>query len=156
MNIDDMLLNAIKNNDMIKFLCGEGDYMVETSQYAPEAELTDVGKVLSKGIYKLYMYNDNIEQKFEESLLKMLDMSDFDIYMVCLYLMSQMFKEKNGLSPFVLKKNVIIKNLSLRINERKNYIEKGITYPSGYINTRAMVEIQRFRMVSKEEYGIIF
>ena len=24
MNIDDMLLNAIKNNDMIKFLCGEG------------------------------------------------------------------------------------------------------------------------------------
>ena len=156
MNIDDMLLNAIKNNDMIKFLCGEGDYMVETSQYAPEAELTDVGKVLSKGIYKLYMYNDNIEQKFEESLLKMLDMSDFDIYMVCLYLMSQMFKEKNGLSPFVLKKDVIIKNLSLRINERKNYIEKGITYPSGYINTRAMVEIQRFRMVSKEEYGIIF
>ncbi len=156
MNIDDMLLNAIKNNDMIKFLCGEGDYMVETSQYAPEAELTDVGKVLSKGIYKLYRYNDNIEQKFEESLLKMLDMSDFDIYMVCLYLMSQMFKEKNGLSPFVLKKDVIIKNLSLRINERKNYIEKGITYPSGYINTRAMVEIQRFRMVSKEEYGIIF
>lgn len=141
---------------MIKFLCGEGDYMVETSQYAPEAELTDVGKVLSKGIYKLYRYNDNIEQKFEESLLKMLDMSDFDIYMVCLYLMSQMFKEKNGLSPFVLKKDVIIKNLSLRINERKNYIEKGITYPSGYINTRAMVEIQRFRMVSKEEYGIIF
>ena len=58
--------------------------------------------------------------------------------------MSQMFKEKNGLSPFVLKKDVIIKNLSLRINERKNYIEKGITYPSGYINTRAMVEIQRF------------
>ena len=156
MNIDDMLLNAIKNNDMIKFLCGEGDYMVETSQYAPEAELTDVGKVLSKGIYKLYRYNDNIEQKFEESLLKMLDMSDFDIYMVCLYLMSQMFKEKNGLSPFVLKKDVIIKNLSLRINERKNYIEKGITYPSGYINTRAMVEIQRFRMVSKEVYGIIF
>lgn len=86
---------------MIKFLCGEGEYMVETSQYAPEAELTDVGKVLSKGIYKLYRYNDNIEQKFEESLLKMLDMSDFDIYMVCLYLMSQMFKEKNGLSPFV-------------------------------------------------------
>ena len=144
MNIDDMLLKAIKNNDMIKFLCGEGEYMVETSQYAPEAELTDVGKVLSKGIYKLYRYNDNIEQKFEESLLKMLDMSDFDIYMVCLYLMSQMFKEKNGLSPFVLKKDVIIKNLSLRINERKNYIEKGITYPSGYINTRAMVEIQRF------------
>ena len=70
MNIDDMLLNAIKNNDMIKFLCGEGEYMVETSQYAPEAELTDVGKVLSKGIYKLYRYNDNIEQKFEESLLK--------------------------------------------------------------------------------------
>ena len=77
MNIENMLLDAIISNEMIKFLRGEGKYMVEISQYAPEAGLTDVDKVLSKGIYKIYAYNNNIKEKFEVSLLQMLDMSDF-------------------------------------------------------------------------------
>lgn len=80
MDIEKMLLNSIINNEMIFFLRGEEEYLVEVSQYAPEAGLTDVGKVLSKGIYKIYSYDDNIKQKFEGSLLQMLDMSDFDIY----------------------------------------------------------------------------
>ena len=121
-----------------------------------EAGLTDVGKVLSKEIYKIYAYDNNIKQKFEESLLQMLDMSDFDIYMVCHYLMSQLFKEKNGLSPFVLLKDLILEKLSFKISERESYIKKGIEYPNGYINTNAMEEIQRFRMVSKEEYNVLF
>lgn len=156
MDIEKMLLNSIINNKMIIFLRGEGEYMVEVSQYTPEAGLTDVGKVLSKGIYKIYAYNNNIKQEFEGSLLKMLDTSDFDIYMVCHYLMSQLFKEKNGLSPFVLSKDLILEKLSLRINERESYIKKGIKYPNGYMNTNAMAEIQRFRMVSKEEYNVLF
>lgn len=156
MDIEKMLLNSFINDEMIIFLRGEGEYMVEVSQYTPEAGLTDVGKVLSKGIYKIYAYDNNIKQKFEGSLLQMLYMSDFDIYMVCHYLMSQLFKEKNGLSPFVLSKNSILEKLSLRINERESYIKKGIEYPNGYMNTNAMQEIQRFRMVSKEEYNVLF
>lgn len=156
MDIEKMLLNSIINNEMIFFLRGEKEYLVEVSQYAPEAGLTDVGKVLSKGIYKIYSYDDNIKQKFEGSLLQMLDMSDFDIYMVCHYLMSQLFKEKNGLSPFVLSKDLILEKLLFRINERESYIKKGIEYPNGYMNTNAMSEIQRFRRVSKEKYNVIF
>lgn len=156
MDIENMLLNAIISNEMIKFLRGEGKYMVEVSQYTPEAGLTDVGKVLSKGIYKIYAYNDNIKEKFEVSLLQMLDMSDFDIYMVCHYLMSQLFKEKNGLSPFVMSKDIILEKLSHKINEREIYFKKAIVYPNGYVNTNAMTEIQRFRMVGKEEYNVLF
>ena len=83
-------------------------------------------------------------------------MSDFDIYMVCIYLMSQLFKEKNGLSPFKLSKNTILTNLRLKISEREIYIREGIKYPTGYVNNHAMEEIQRFRIVAKEEYDIIF
>ena len=143
MDIENMLLNAIINNDMIKFLRGDGEYLIETSQYTPEAGLTDVGKV-------------NVKEKFELSLLKMLDMSDFDIYIVCHYVMSQLFKEKNGLSPFVISKGIILDKLSFKINEREIYLKKGIVYPNGYVNTSAMTEIQRFRMAGKEEYNVLF
>lgn len=156
MDIENMLLNAISNKELIKFLRGEGEYMVETSQYAPEAGLTDVGKVLSKGIYKIYTYNNSIKQKFEESLLQMLNNSDFDIYIVCLYLMSQLFKEKNGLSPFVLSRNLITEKLALKVKEREIDIKKGIECPNGYVNANAMAEIQRFRRVCKEEYDVLF
>ena len=156
MNIEQMILKAIDNNEMIKFLRGEGEYLIETSQYTQEAELTDVGKVLSKGIYIIYKYDESIKLKFEEGLLRMVDMSDFDIYMVCIYLMSQVFKEKNGLSPFKLSKNTILTNLRLKISEREIYIREGIKYPTGYVNNHAMEEIQRFRIVAKEEYDIIF
>lgn len=156
MNIENMLLRAISKQEIIKFLRGEGEYMIESSQYAPSAGLTDVGKVLSKGIYKIYVYNNSMKPKFEESLLKMIDSSDFDMYLVCLYLISQLFKEKNGLSPFTLSKDLIVEKLSLKINERELYIKKGIKYPNGYINTNAMAEIQRFRMISQEEYNVSF
>ena len=56
MDIENMLLRAISKQEIISFLRGEGEYMVENSQYAPGAGLTDVGKVLSKGIYKIYVY----------------------------------------------------------------------------------------------------
>lgn len=156
MNIEQMILKAIDNNEMIKFLRGEGEYLIETSQYTQEAELTDVGKILSKGIYIIYRYDKSIKLRFEEDLLKMIDMSDFDIYMVCIYLMSQLFKEKNGISPFKLSKNIILRNLKLRISEREIYIKEGIKYPTGYVNDHAMEEIERFRIVAKEEYNIIF
>ena len=156
MNIEQMILKAIDNNEMIKFLRGEGEYLIETSQYTQEAELTDVGKILSKGIYIIYRYDKSIKLRFEEDLLKMKDMSDFDIYMVCIYLMSQLFKEKNGISPFKLSKNIILRNLKLKISEREIYIKEGIKYPTGHVNDHAMEEIQRFRIVAKEEYNIIF
>ena len=156
MDIENMLLNAITSNELIKFLRGEGKYMVEASQYTPEAGLTDVGKVLSKGIYKVYAYNENIKEKFERSLLQMLEMSDFAIYMVCHYLMSQLFKEKNGLSPFVMSKDLILEKLTLKIKERELNFQKGIVYPNGYVNTNAITEIQRFRMISQEEYNVLF
>ena len=156
MSIEQMLLCAIDKKEMIKFLRGEEEYLVETSQYAPCAEITDVGAVLSKGIYSVYADDNSIKQKFEENLLQMLDYSDFDVYIVCLYLSRQLFKEKNGLSPFKMSKDIIIERLKTRLNEREKDIKSGIEYPNGFVNKFAMQEIERARLVCKEEYGVLF
>lgn len=94
MDILQMTYEAIDNHEMINFLRGEKEYMVEMSQYAPVAELPDVGKILSRGIYKAYQDNAHIKNEFEQALYSMLEMSDYDVYIVCLYLASQFFKEK--------------------------------------------------------------
>lgn len=37
-----MTFIALKNKELIKLLRGDGEYMAETSQYSPSADLTDV------------------------------------------------------------------------------------------------------------------
>lgn len=156
MDIEKNLLAAIEKNEIVQFLRGDGEYMIESYECSPAAELTDVGRVLSKGVYKVYTYNKEIRKMFEESLLIMLDNSDFDIYMGCLYILDQLFNEKYGYSPFILSKDLIVTKLTHSIDKRQNTIKGGIKYPNGYMNTFAMAEIERFRKVCKEEYNIIF
>lgn len=155
MDILEMVFTAVQRNQFIDFLRGDGKYMVETSQYSPDVELTDVGKILSRGVYKAFMQQEEIKVKFEDSLLEMLNKTDFDVYMVCLYISSQLFKEKNELSPFLLDKTSILDKLSNEVTKRKEEIMDGITYPSGYKNTKAWQDLEKFNAVCKEEYHVI-
>ena len=154
MDILEMTFIALKNNEFTKLLRGEGEYMVETSEYSPDAEVTDVGKVLSRGIYKAFKQQEEVKKKYENGLLEMLDKSNFDVYMVCLYLLSQLFKEENELSPFMLDKKSILDKLSHEVTKRRGEIMDGIIYPSGYKNIKAWDDLERFNTVCKEEYHI--
>lgn len=156
MDILEMLYKSIDRNEFIDFLRGDREYMVENSQYAPEAGLTDVGKILSRGVYKGYGESESIKTEFEQALFSMLNMSNFDVYIVCLYIMSQLFKEENGLSPFYIQKEEIISKLNKEIYKREDKIRDGIVYPSGYKNKAAWNEIEHFNNVCKEEYNISF
>ncbi len=150
----DIINNAIEKNELNLLLRGDGVYRLETSQYAPGAEPTDVGKVLSKGIYKLYKINPKIKDKMENELLNMLEQTNYDVYIVILYIMSQLFKEKNGLSPFKMNMSLILPKIKNEIKRRSETLKKGIEYPNGFYQKRAWEEIERFKYVCKIQYGI--
>lgn len=144
----------MEKNELNLLLRGDGVYRVETSQYAPGAEPTDVGKVLSKGIYKLYKINPKIKDKMENELLNMLEQTNYDVYIVILYIMSQLFKEKNGISPFKMNMSLILPKIKNEINRRRETLKKGIEYPNGFYKKRAWEEIERFKYVCKIQYEI--
>lgn len=155
MDILAMLQTALEKDEFIHFLRGNKGYMIEWSQYAPDVELTNVDKVLARGIYKMYKVDPSIKDIYEKSLEKMLDMTDFDVYMVVSYMMSQLFNEKNGMSPFMIERENIIQKMREELNKRKNSITEGIVYPSQYVNKNAWNELERFNIVCKEEYGVM-
>ncbi len=119
MNVLRMTYEAIEKQEMVNFLRGEKEYIVKVSQYAPIAELPDVGKILSRGIYKAYKVDMYIKNEFEQALYSMLEMSDYDVYIVCLYLASQLFKEKNELSPFAIDKQDFLFKIKGEIEKQK-------------------------------------
>lgn len=152
--MDEKIFIAIKNNEIISLLRGDELYIIENSQYAPGAEITDVGKVLSGIIYKSYEIRPDIKERFEEALLEMLNKTDFDVCMVIIYIVTQLFKEKNELSPFTLDMKDILPKVKDELEKRRENIKQGIIYPSGFKNSNAWDDIRRFNHVSQEEYNI--
>lgn len=151
---ESMLFKAIEKNELKLLLRGDEPYKIDNSQYAPGAEITDVGKVLSRIIYKAYKMQPDIKEKVEVVLLEMLNQTNFDVYIVILYVASQLFKEKNEISPFKLNITTILPNIKLEVEKRKEEFKQGIIYPSGFANNNAWNDIVRFNRVFQEEYNI--
>ena len=149
-----MFFRAIDKNELNLFLKGDKEYKIETSQYVPSTEPTDVSKVLSKAVYRAYEMDRSIKEKMEESLFFLLEQTDYDVYIVILYIMSQLFKEKNGLSPFTMNMSYILPKLGEEIIKRRESIKNGIEFPNGFIEEFAWEEIERFRCICKQEYEI--
>ena len=154
MKYTDIFFEAIEKEELHLLLKGEKEYRIETSQYVPSSEPTDIGKVLSRAVYMAYEIDSSIKEKVEEALLFLLKQTDYDVYIVLLYIMSQLFKEKNELSPFKMDMSQILPRLNEEIIKRRENIKKGIIYPNGYVMTVAWEEIERFCCICKEEYGV--
>lgn len=154
MDILQMTYKALENKEFIQFLEGYNEYAIECSQYAPNAGLTDVGKVLARGIYKVYTEYEYVKEEYEQSLMRMLDMTEYDVYIVCVYLMNQFFDEKNNLAPFKIDKVQILLKLKTEIYKRKEKFHQVIVYPNGCSNKKVWEELERFNRVCKEEYHL--
>ena len=154
MEVKEKLIKAIENDELKHFLCGEKIYKVEPSQYAPGAESTDVSKILSKAIYKVYKEQPKIKEEFEKVLLQMLDGTSYEVYMVVLYIMSQLFKEKNGLSPFNINMTKILPKLQSSIANKKEEFNKSLEYPDEFEKKEFWSDMERFKKVCQEEYKI--
>ena len=156
MEIKQMLEEALRKGEFIEFLRGDNGYMVEQSEFSPGAGVTDVSEILMEGIYEEYKENKDIKRIFEQGLLKMLDMTDFDVYMVCLYLLDYYFDITNDLWVFKLD-NVqkILDKFKREIGKRKVRIQmNGIKGPDNYQDKYAWEMIERFRFVFKRDYNI--
>ena len=155
MEIKQMLEEALRKGEFIEFLRGDNGYMVEQSEFSPGAGVTDVSDIISSGIYEEYRENKDIKSIFEQGLLKMLDMTDFDVYMVCLYLLFQFFKEAHELAIFELEKEQILEKFKREIRKRKVRIQMyGIKGPDNYFNKNAWEMIEGDKFVFKRDYNI--
>lgn len=138
MDIKYITIKAINNNELINLLEGSAPYKVELNQWIGACVPTDVGSVLTKGIYEVYKDNPNcnIDKLLEETLIKMIDGEIFDLYCALSTFYSQLIEESFDSSPFKINKDKIIKKLryTLKNNEDKlrNYFEwEGIGRPEG-------------------------
>lgn len=154
MDYREKLQDALDKNEIDLFLKGVYPYNIESSQYSPSTEPTDISKVLSKAIYKEYTENHHIKDIFENTLIHMIEGNAFDIYVTILYIMSELFKEKNNLSPFKLDVKKLILKLNDIIPDIEKIFENGVSNDEGYTNINVWKDLLRYNQICKDEYDI--
>lgn len=76
-------------------------------------------RVIVEVIYAGYLSNKNIKDEFENCLMRMLDGSDFDVYLAVLYIVAQLKEERRGKSPFAINRKRFLDRLAVVVPERK-------------------------------------
>ncbi|MYL47224.1 hypothetical protein GLV94_16385 [Virgibacillus halodenitrificans] len=156
MNIKMKVIQAIDNNEFIDLLKGKGDYKIELHQWVSANVPTDVESILTKGIYPLYLDDQNkrVELKLEQSLITMIDGELFDIYCALSTIFCQLIEEGLGTAPFKINQDKILNKLRITLNskekELKNYFEwEGLGKPEGM-----WTEVLRMDSICKRRWGI--
>lgn len=134
----------LKGNDAIEF---------QDSQYVT-GEPVDPGIVLSKVVYPACVLNPHVKEEVEQVLYEMLSGTDYDVYVVTLYVMSELFKEKHGIAPFKMELGSILSQLRKELHARKESMQSGIQIPKYGTKYSAWEQLLRYDEVCQREYGI--
>ena len=91
---------ALEKGELYEYMRGDDGYRIPTSQFEPSVAIHDVRVVLEWGIYEIYQSNPVIKELYENTLSRMLEETDYDVYMAITYIMEQLYGEKHNTPPF--------------------------------------------------------
>ena len=138
----------LSDDRLIRIL--RGDERLEGMKDIPRkvGETPPIEFVLRDLIYDLYEGGDKvIKEQFERCLYSMLDMTDYDVYVACIYLSIQFTDEKpiRNFAPYKLSSEGLLKKTQLELPKREQTIKAGVMFPSGSVHTGVWEEIIKIR-----------
>lgn len=153
-DIYQLACTAMKNNEFYEFMRGNDAYRIGVSHLIPIIEIHDVSLVLSEGIYRLYKENQSTKELYENTLLRMLKGTDYDVYMVCDYVYNHLCDDSYGHSSFRFDRKEIFESLRVEIPVREQSIRKEVQFPDGTTNHYIWEEIQGYNNVCFKRFSI--
>ena len=145
---------ALERGELYEYMRGDDGYIIPTPSFVPSVAIHEVDVVLNRGIYGIYQSDPVIKELYENTLSRMLEETDYDVYMVITYILSQLYREKHNTAPFQIDAMKLVKRLQQIIPERKESIKKGVYFPDGMIHQGVWEEIERVKVVFQEDYSI--
>ena len=93
MDILHMTEQAFERGQWMELLIGKDPYHIPVSEFAGYLP-TEIGTLLSEGIYRLYQNRPKIKPALEDALLHMACTDAFGFYVAMAYLRAQVFREQ--------------------------------------------------------------
>ena len=101
---------AYKNNELIKLFLGEEPYKFDNLKHIPANVATDIGALISEGIYKLYNngYQEVLEV-FKKAIYTLFNGTPVEIWTAYSIVWSQHWEEQHNHSPLkIIDENLLL------------------------------------------------
>jgi hypothetical protein len=156
MNIEQMVIESIKRDELYKVLLGEDRYKVELSPFIGANVPTDWPNIMRGGIYKIFNEYPklNIKAELENTLCFLLDKGVFEIYVAVSVLFFQIISEENGVAPFKINRDKVVTNIRSRLMKSKKEMYQYKKWMGEYYSNGIWGEIERINNILKEDYAI--
>lgn len=156
MNLEQIIIEAIKKNELYKVLLGDEQYKIQISSFIGANVPTDWPNIMRGGIYKVFNeYSDlHIKEKLENSLEILLKKDVFEIYVAVSVLFFQIISEENNTSPFRINREKIIGIVRNVLVQNKIEMIKYTKWMGEYYKNAIWGELERINNILTEDYNI--
>ncbi len=156
MNIEQMIIEAIKKNELYKVLLGEEEYKMEVSQFIGANVPTDWPNIMRGGVYKVFNKHPDlhINERLENALEILLSKDVFEVYVAISVLFFQIISEENKISPFRIDRKKIIGNVRNVLVYNKTKMKSYKKWMGEYYKNGIWGEVERISNILMGDYGI--
>ena len=154
MDFKELINKAIKKNEVVKLLRGEGEYEVVVSEFASDVFPTDINSVLVNCFYKHSNNISDIEKIFNDAFDDLIKGNASDVYIAVLYFDACIFQEEKGNASFLIDKERISKKLQEKICKEEKKLQDSVEFHNGMRKINPWNNIINFNKYYEKKYGI--
>lgn len=154
MDFKELINKAIKKNEVVKLLRGEGEYEVVISEFASDVFPTDINSVLVNCFYKHSNNISDIEKIFNDAFDDLIKGNASDVYIAVLYFDACIFQEEKGNASFLIDKERVSKKLQEKICKEEKKPQDSVEFHNGMRKINPWNNIINFNKYYEKKYGI--
>lgn len=154
MDFKELINKAIKKNEVVKLLRGEGEYEVVVSEFASDVFPTDINSVLVNCFYKHSNNISDIEKIFNDAFDDLIRGNASDVYIAVLYFDACIFQEEKGNASFLIDKERVSKKLQEKICKEEKKLQDSVEFHNGMRKINPWNNIINFNKYYEKKYGI--
>lgn len=151
----EVALKAINRNEISLLLLGEGGYNLPKPYMSPTDLPTDWDAILKDGIYRIY-FDDNKKVNggiLSETLIGMC-VDEKGIYCALNVFFRMLIHKKNGIIPFDIDIDAIVRSLSLALKANKDMFCMDKRWMGATEECGLWGEVLRIRKIIFEDFGL--
>lgn len=155
MIIKELVLKAVKEDNLEQVLIGKEDYKCEISEFIATEVPTDWPNII-RSVYVLYkeMPDLIIDNKFEHAINCMCDKTYYELYCAVMVIFFQIMSEERHIAPFHVNRESIIKKMRHKLHSFKEELQLCKEWTGKKYQNGLWGDICRVNTILMEDYGI--
>lgn len=155
MKINELIMKAIKEDNLDKMLVGQEPYKCEISEFVAVEVPTDWPNII-RTIYNLYEEKPELllKDEFEQSIKCICNKGAFELYCTVMVVFFQTINEERHIAPFKINRLIIFQDIRERLRLFEDELKSCKDWTGKKYQDGLWGDIRRVNSILYEDFGI--